>query len=120
MFGSRGSLSIGQKNLVEPDLSEDDSENEEGGGFLGSGGSLGLMRWRTEENLSFGGSKEDRMDLIEGGTMHDSHSNSTDSGIQSVGDSIRGSSDSMSNQNPPNADCALGASVSCNNTKLNG
>ena len=44
MFGSRGSLSIGQKNLVEPDLSEDDSENEEGGGFLGSGGSLGLMR----------------------------------------------------------------------------
>ena len=30
MFGSRGSLSIGQKNLVEPDLSEDDSENEEG------------------------------------------------------------------------------------------
>merc|ERR1719412_328859 len=101
MFGSRGSLSIGQKNLVEPDLSEDDSENEEGGGFLGSSGSLGLSRWTTEENLSFGGSKE-KMDLIEGGTINDSHSNSTDSGIQSVGDSIRGSSDSMSNQTPPN------------------
>ena len=63
----------------------------------------GLNRWTTEENLSFdGGSREDKMDTLalDGGpmtgTLNDcSHSNSTDSGIQSVGDSIRGSSDSV-------------------------
>ena len=63
-----------------------------------------MKRWTTEENLSsyegsIAGSKTDL--LIEGaggsGLMHGSHSNSTDSGIQSVGDSIRGSSDSMGN-----------------------
>ena len=100
MFGSRGSLSMDtNKHFIEPELSED-SEGEDGN-VMGSRGSLGLSRWTTEENLSFGGSKE-KMDLIDGGTINDSHSNSTDSGIQSVGDSIRGSSDSMSNQTPPN------------------
>ena len=101
MFGSRGSLSIdSNKHLIEPELS-DNSDDEDDCNAMGSRGSLGLSRWTTEENLSFGGSKE-KMDLIEGGTINDSHSNSTDSGIQSVGDSIRGSSDSMSNQTPPN------------------
>ena len=99
LFGSRGSLSTEtNKILFEPDLS-DDSEDEDG--KMGSRNSLGLMRWTTEDNLSFGGSKE-QMDLMEGTTINDSHSNSTDSGIQSVGDSsIRGSSDSMSNQAAP-------------------
>ena len=98
MFGSRGSLSMDtNKHFIEPELS-DDSEGEDGNA-MGSRGSLGLSRWTTEDNLSFGGSKE-KMDLIDGGTFNDSHSNSTDSGIQSVGDSITGSSDSMSNQTP--------------------
>ena len=111
MFGSRGSLSIdSNKHLVEPELS-DNSDDDDDGNVMGSRGSLGLSRWTTEENLSFGGSKE-KMDLIEGGTINDSHSNSTDSGIQSVGDSIRGSSDSMSNQTPPSLD------QSTNNTLL--
>ena len=56
LFGSRGSLSTEtNKILFEPDLS-DDSEDEDG--KMGSRNSLGLMRWTTEDNLSFGGSKE--------------------------------------------------------------
>ena len=102
LFGSRGSLSIDQnKHIIEPELSDDSSDDN--GNAMGSRDSLGLTRWTTEENLSFGGSKE-KMDLIDGATINDSHSNSTDSGIQSVGDSIRGSSDSMSNHTPPNLD----------------
>ena len=114
MFGSRGSLSI-DKHLIEPELS--DNSDDEDGNAMGSRGSLGLSRWTTEGNLSFGGSKEN-MDLIEGGTINDSHSNSTDSGIQSVGDSVRGSSDSMSNQTPPNGDHSTNTNFHGTNKKL--
>ena len=92
-FGSRSSLS-GRGTVSKVDSDSDEEEVD----MLGSRGSLSggsLCRWTTEENLSFGGSREDKMDLVDGGPLHDSHSNSTDSGIQSVGDSIRGSSDSM-------------------------
>ena len=59
---------------------DSDSDGEEVD-MLGSRGSLSgsLCRWTTEENLSFGGSREDKMDLVEytSGQLHDSHSNST-------------------------------------------
>lgn len=95
VFGSRGSLGGGQLNRKP--LGDSDSEEEEVD-MLGSRGSLSgsLFRWTTEENLSMCGS-QDKMDLVDG-PLHDSHSNSTDSGIQSVGDSIRGSSDSVTNK----------------------
>ncbi len=84
-------------------LNLDDDEDVDLAGSRTSLGSGGLKRWTTEENLSssVSGSREgSKVDLLEG-PLHDSHSNSTDSGIQSVGDSIRGSSDSMGSNPQP-------------------
>lgn len=91
-FGSRGSLSAFHNR---GDLSEDDEVDLRGSRT--SLGSLGMKRWTTEENLSStsnNGSREDQLNILEE-PLNNSHSDSTDSGIQSVGDSIRGSRDSV-------------------------
>ncbi len=92
VYGSSGSL------LAKPGTFEDEDPVSEDEDIGGSRNSLsGLKRWTTEENLSFNEMRGSRSELMET-PLHDSHSNSTDSGIQSVGDSIRGSSDSMTNK----------------------
>eukprot|EP00094_Tigriopus_californicus_P007715 TCALIF_07430-PA protein Name:"Similar to USP35 Ubiquitin carboxyl-terminal hydrolase 35 (Homo sapiens)" AED:0.04 eAED:0.04 QI:47/1/0.90/1/1/1/11/0/1115 len=91
-FGSRGSLSAFHNR---GDLSEDEEVDLRGSRT--SLGSLGMKRWTTEENLSSNsnnGSREDQLNILDE-PLNNSHSDSTDSGIQSVGDSIRGSRDSV-------------------------
>ena len=93
MLSQEGSEDFGSHMSLQTKEEEEDLED-----LAGSRNSLsGLKRWTTEENLSCGGSRSELMEI----PLHDSHSNSTDSGIQSVGDSIRGSSDSMSNGQAP-------------------
>lgn len=73
-FGSRGSLSM-ITNRDDDDDEDVEMENDLGGSRT-SLGSASMKRWTTEGNLSLEGSREDKMDMIDG-PMHNSHSNST-------------------------------------------
>eukprot|EP00095_Tigriopus_kingsejongensis_P010320 maker-scaffold187_size272365-snap-gene-1.28 protein:Tk10320 transcript:maker-scaffold187_size272365-snap-gene-1.28-mRNA-1 annotation:"ubiquitin carboxyl-terminal hydrolase 38-like" len=94
-LGSRGSLSVPTR----------DGSDEEAD-FRGSRTSLGsfsMKHWTTEENLSTSsnaGSREGHLDILDG-PLSNYHSDSADSGIQSVGDSIGGSRDSMGDGKDP-------------------
>ncbi len=85
-FGSRTSLSgpLGNPGIGTLGLGQGDEEAD----LRGSRTSLGsgLKRWTTEENLSsYDGSREGKMDLLDGSVIHDSHSNSTGEYLICVG-----------------------------------